>query len=179
LIYDGKNYPVKAGDAIYIPRNVDHYTLNDGGEGVMRRIAINPLEAARSGGASNNGGQGTGEVPVNRNESALNRTLSHVLLNTEDGVPNYVMLHNDPMEQEQLATLTPEDTHAWEHVVFLLEGSGTLVCNGKNYTVSKNDAPPNSEHEWRSNRDQKAAWQVFNPIQPSTLRENLNKGSQS
>jgi quercetin dioxygenase-like cupin family protein len=140
LICDGKNYPVKAGDAIYIPSNVDHYMLNDGGEGVMLRIEINSLEVARSGGASNNGGQGTGEAPVIRNESELNRTVSHVLLNTEDALPNYVMLHNDPMEQEQLATLTPEDTHAWEHVVFVLEGSGTLVSNGKNYAVPKNDA---------------------------------------
>jgi len=30
LICDGKEYPVKEGDAMFIPGNVDHYTLNNG-----------------------------------------------------------------------------------------------------------------------------------------------------
>jgi quercetin dioxygenase-like cupin family protein len=59
---DCKEYQVKEGDAMFIPGNVDHYTLNDGGQGDILRIEINPLEAARSGGARNEGGQG----PANR-----------------------------------------------------------------------------------------------------------------
>src|SRR5215471_20267825 len=38
LVCDGKEYPVKEGDAIFIREDVDHYTLNNGGQGVMRRI---------------------------------------------------------------------------------------------------------------------------------------------
>jgi quercetin dioxygenase-like cupin family protein len=49
LVCDGKEYLVKAGDAIFIPGSVDHYTLNNGGQGVIRRIEVNPLIAARSG----------------------------------------------------------------------------------------------------------------------------------
>ena len=67
LFCDGKEYPVKGGDAIFIPGNVDHYTLNSGGPQRLRRIEVNPLTAARSGGAQNNGGVGTGEPPVIRN----------------------------------------------------------------------------------------------------------------
>ena len=50
LVCDGTDYPVKAGDAMFIPPNVDHYTLNNGGQGNIRRIEINPLVAAQSGG---------------------------------------------------------------------------------------------------------------------------------
>ena len=50
LVCDGKEYPVREGDAMFIPGDVDHYTLNNGGQGVMRRIEINPLIAAQSGG---------------------------------------------------------------------------------------------------------------------------------
>ncbi len=168
LVCDGQNYPVKAGDAIYIPGNVDHYTLNDGGTGVMRRIEINPLEAARSGGAGNNGGTGTGEPPVIRNESALDRAVSHVLLNTQDGVPNYVMLHNDPMEPGAVSHAdTGGHTHEWEHVVFVLEGSGTLVCDGKDYPVSKNDAilvPPNVRHQWKNETQATLIRATYNPL---------------
>ncbi|CAI8004715.1 hypothetical protein GBAR_LOCUS3986 [Geodia barretti] len=43
LVCDGVNYPVKAGDAMFIPGNVDHYTLNDGGEGDIQRIEIKSI----------------------------------------------------------------------------------------------------------------------------------------
>ena len=94
LICDGKEYPVKEGDAMFIPPNVDHYTLNNGGDGNIRRIEINPLIAAQSGGAQNDGGQGTGQPPVIRNHSELDRKLGHVLIGGNDGADNYVMLHN-------------------------------------------------------------------------------------
>ena len=40
---DGKEYPVKAGDAMFIPGNVDHYTLNDGSRcAAFRPAALRP-----------------------------------------------------------------------------------------------------------------------------------------
>ena len=66
LVCDGKDYPVKEGDALFIPGDVDHYTLNNGGQGLLRRIEINPLSASQ-GGARTNGGTGTGKPPVIRN----------------------------------------------------------------------------------------------------------------
>jgi quercetin dioxygenase-like cupin family protein len=167
LVCDGNQYPVKAGDAIFIPPNVDHYTLNDGGAGVMHRIEINPLLAAQSGGANNNGGQGTGQPPVIRNHTELDRSKGHVLISSQDGAPNYVMLHNDPMLPG--AVSHPESgghTHKWEHVVFVLEGTAILVCGGKNYEVSQGDSiliPPNVLHQWKNESAGPVIRATFNP----------------
>ena len=46
-------------------------------------------------------------------------------------------------------------------------GTCILAVDGKDYPVKEGDValvPPNSEHEWRSNSGQKAAWLVFNPV---------------
>ena len=82
---------------MFIPGNVDHYTLNNGGQEDIVQIEINPLEWARSDGAKNQGGQGTGQPPVIRNFKDLNSDTGSRILNTKDGVPNYVMLYNGPM----------------------------------------------------------------------------------
>src|ERR671923_1032986 len=101
LVCDGKEHPVREGDAVFIPGGVDHYTLNNGGQGVMRRIEINPLIAAQSGGpgavSSTPRQPGKGAVPVIRNYRDLNAETGSRILNTRDGVPNYVMLYNGDM----------------------------------------------------------------------------------
>src|SRR5215510_5958093 len=101
LVCDGKEYPVSEGDAIFIPGEVDHYTLNNGGQGVMRRIEINPLIAAQSGGSgavsSTRERRGQSAVPVIRNHRDLNAETGSRILSTRDGVPTYVMLYNGTM----------------------------------------------------------------------------------
>ena len=97
LVCDGKEYPVTEGDGIFIPGNVDHYTLNNRSSGVIRRIEVNPLIASQSVGARNQGGQGTGQPPVIRNYRDLDMHIGHVLLSGKDGVPTYVMLYNGAM----------------------------------------------------------------------------------
>ena len=168
LFCDGKEYPVKAGDAMFIPPNVDHYTLNNGGTGNIHRIEINPLVAAQSGGAQNNGGQGTGQPPTIRNHSQLNRSQGHVLIGSKDGALNYVMLHNDPMQPGAVSHPdTGGHTHEWEHVVYILEGSVTLVCGGKDYTVSQGDAilvPPNEHHQWKNESQSPVSRVTYNPV---------------
>ena len=168
LFCDGKDYPVKAGDAMFIPPNVDHYTLNNGGTGNIHRIEINPLVAAQSGGAQNNGGQGTGQPPTIRNHSQLNRSQGHVLIGSKDGALNYVMLHNDPMQPGAVSHPdTGGHTHEWEHVVYILEGSATLVCGGKDYTVSQGDAilvPPNEHHQWKNESQAPVSRVTYNPV---------------
>ena len=162
---DGKEYPVKGGDAVFIPGNVDHYTLNSGGPGVLRRIEVNPLMAAESGGAQNNGGVGTGEPPVilNLQDLDLPPGAARSILGAEQGAPNYAMLYRalEPGES------SPMHSHTWEHQAFILEGSCTLSCDSKDYQVSDGDAvlvPPNAEHEWRSDNGNQASWLVFNPL---------------
>jgi|TARA_B100000809_G_scaffold67553_1_gene64564 quercetin dioxygenase-like cupin family protein len=174
LVCDGVSYPVKAGDALFIPPNVDHYTLNNGNDGNngpqgnIHRIEINPLIAAQSGGAKNDGGKGTGQPPVIRNHTELDRKAGHVLITSDDGAPNYVMLHNDPM---QPGAVSHPDTgghiHEWEHVVYVLEGTATLVCGGKDYTVSAGDAilvPPNEHHQWKNVSQAPVIRVTYNPV---------------
>jgi quercetin dioxygenase-like cupin family protein len=165
LVCDGKEYPVKAGDAMFIPPNVDHYTLNNGGEGNIHRIEVNPLIAARSGGAQNQGGKGTGQPPVIRNLGEIDQSdgPARRIIGREDGATNYVMAFRglDPGNNAH------KHAHAGEHLGFVLEGTVILAVDGVDYTVSQGDValvPPHSEHEWRSNSDQKACWLVFNPL---------------
>lgn len=168
LVCDGKEYPIKAGDAIFTPGNVDHYTLNNGGQGVIRRIEINPLIASQSSGARPQGRKGSGKPPVIRNFKDLNAATGSRILNTKDGVPNYVMLYNGNMAPG--AVSHPDGgghAHPWEHVVFFLEGHGTLFCDGKEYTVSEGDAvlvPPDSFHQWRNTSDLPMRRVTFNPV---------------
>lgn len=168
LVCDGKEYPVTEGDAMFIPPNVDHYTLNNGGQGVMRRIEINPLIAAQSGGARNEGGPGTGQPPIIRNHKDLNAETGSRILNLKDGVPTYVMLYNGPMAPGAVSHAEAGGHgHAWEHVVYILEGTGTIHCDGKDYTVAEGDGvlvPPNAFHQWRNETDLPMLRVTFNPI---------------
>ena len=160
LICDGKEYPVKAGDAMFIPPNVDHYTLNNGGEGVIRRIEVNPLIAAQSGGAQNDGGAGTGQPPVIRNFSQLDDKTRSRILGPLDEVPNYLMLYNGPMAPGAETGTTGGDSHplgghihSWDHVAYILEGHATLICDGKEHFVAEGDAVlihGNVQHQWKN-----------------------------
>ncbi|MEK7814454.1 MAG: cupin domain-containing protein [Chloroflexota bacterium] len=168
LTCDGKEYPVKEGDAMFIPGNVDHYTLNNRRSGVLRRIEVNPLIASQSGGARNTGGKGTGQPPVIRNYRDLNMKVGHVLLSSKDGVPGYVLLYNGAMAPGAVShPATGGHTHRWEHVVYILKGSGTLVSDGKSYTVSEGDAvlvPPNVRHQWKNETRAPMLRVTFNPV---------------
>ena len=169
LICDGKEYPVKAGDAMYIPGNVDHYTLNNGGEGDIDRIEVNPLIAAQSGGAQNDGGEGTGQPPVINNHADLDRSVGHVLLGSKDGVPNYVMLHNDPMGPGHVSHAAEGGhSHPWDHVVYVLEGEASIVIEGTSHNVRAGDAvlvPPNVFHQWRNDTQTTLSRVTFNAIE--------------
>ena len=165
LFCDGVEYPVKAGDAIFIPGNVDHYTLNNGGEGEIQRIEINLLLASQSGGANNNGGEGTGEPPVIKNLADLDTSpgAARPVLTAADGAANYTLAHRGMAAGE----VSPDHTHAWEHLAYFLEGSCILTCDGQEYTVSEGDAiliPPFTAHEWSRSDSPVANWLVFNPV---------------
>ena len=164
LFCDGKEYPVKAGDAIFIPGNVDHYTLNNGGDEEIQRIEINPLSASQSGGANNNGGTGTGVPPVIKNLADIDTSpgAARPVLTADDGAANYTLAHRSMAAGE----VSPEHTHAGEHLAYFLEGSCILTCDGQDYEVSEGDAiliPPFTAHEWSRSGGSVANWLVFNP----------------
>lgn len=167
LVCDGKEYPVTAGDGMLIPGGVDHYTLNNQRSDVLRRIEVNPLSAA-AGGAGPGGSQGSGEPPVIRNHRDLDMKAGHTLLTGKDGAPTYVMLYNGPMAPG--AVSHPESgghTHEWQHAVYILEGTGTLVCGGTSYTVSEGDGvlvPGNVLHQWKNETDAPMLRITFNAV---------------
>ena len=167
LVCDGKEYPVTAGDAMYIPGGVDHYTLNTQGSGDIRRIEVNPIAAAQ-GGAGPGGSTGSGEAPVIRNYRDLDMKVSHTILSSKDGVPTYVMLYNGAMAPGAVSHAdTGGHTHEWQHAVYILEGEGTLVCGDKRYTVSEGDGilvPGNVQHQWRNESDAPMLRITFNAV---------------
>ena len=168
LVCDSKEYPVKEGDGIFIPGNVDHYTLNNGGQGVIRRIEINPLVAAQTGGARSNGGTGSGQPPLIRNIGDLARG-SGSLIGSSDGAPTYYMLYNGSMAAGQVSHQdSGGHIHPWEHVVYILEGHGAIFCEGKEYPVSEGDGvlvPPNTFHQWRNTSQHAMTRVTFNPLE--------------
>ena len=167
LVADGKEYPVKAGDAMFIPPMVDHVTRNDG-DTAIRRIEINPL-AASSGNARPGGSEpGAGTPPVIRNHADLNDETGHTMLGGRDGCPNYLMLYNGYMQPGAVShPETGGHNHTWDHTVFILEGTGTIVISGKEYTVTAGDAvlvPPNEHHQWKNETDAPMLRVTFNDI---------------
>ncbi|MCH7653974.1 MAG: cupin domain-containing protein [Chloroflexi bacterium] len=165
LLCDDVQYPVRAGDAVFIPGDVDHYTLNNGGQGLLKRIEVNPLMAAQSGGAQNEGGEGTGKPPtiLNLADIDLSPGSARPILTAAEGAINYTMFYRGLEPGES----SPTHAHAWEHQAYILKGTCTLVCDGVDFRVREGDAilvPPHAEHEWRSDNGETAGWLVFNPI---------------
>lgn len=69
------------------------------------------------------------------------------LIAKEDGAPTFAMRL---FELEKGGT-TPRHRHAWEHEVFVLEGSGTVWREGKHVPIGPGTAvfvPPQEEHRF-------------------------------
>lgn len=68
-----------------------------------------------------------------------------VLISKDDGAPNFAMR----MFEVQPGGHTPLHRHPHEHEVFVLEGTGTLVHEGKEYRFARENVifvPGNDEH---------------------------------
>ena len=107
---------------------------------------------------------GTGEPPVIKNLADLDTSpgAARPVLTAADGAANYTLAHRGMAAGE----VSPDHTHAWEHLAYFLEGSCILTCDGQEYTVSEGDAiliPPHTAHEWSRSAGPVANWLVFNP----------------
>lgn len=168
LVCDGKDYPVKEGDGVFIPENVAHGILVDKTSGNMRLLTVSPLTAVQRTVGHKQRGQGSGTLPVIRNYRQLDMKTGHVLLKGKDGVPRHVLLYNGPMAPGKITHAdTNGHVHSWEHTVYILEGSGTIVIEGKSYHVTAGDAilvPPNVRHQWRNETNAPLLRVTFNPV---------------
>ncbi len=50
LIFDGEEFPIKAGDAVLVPGGVRHQFKNTGSV-PMNRVTVNPIESVQGGGS--------------------------------------------------------------------------------------------------------------------------------
>ena len=98
--------------------------------------------------------------PVIRNEQGN----SNPLLGPGDGVSSYVMLYVKHAPGES----SPDHTHEWEHQAFITEGSGILVCGGKEYPVKTGDAvlvPSGVRHQFINTGDVPLHRVTVNPVE--------------
>lgn len=91
------------------------------------------------------------------------RNSKNPLLGPEDGVPNYVMLY----VQHAPGASSAHHSHPWEHQAFILEGSGILWCDGKEYPIKQGDAvlvPPDAEHHFTNTGTTPLTRVTVNPL---------------
>jgi quercetin dioxygenase-like cupin family protein len=72
-----------------------------------------------------------------------------VLISKDDGAPTFAMR----MFELEPGGNTPLHRHPHEHEVFVLEGAGVLVHEGKNHSITREDVvfvPGNDEHSFRN-----------------------------
>ena len=83
MFCDEKAYPIKEGDAVLIPPEVDHYTLNDGGAGnaggpePLQRIEVNPLTAGLGGARAGRDREGDRGRPGDPQLQGVDRNPRH------------------------------------------------------------------------------------------------------
>ena len=86
------------------------------------------------------------------------------LLGVQDGVSTYVMLYVRHAPGES----SPDHIHPWEHQAFITEGSGVLVCGGKEYPISSGDAvlvPGGVRHQFKNNGSVTMSRVTVNPVE--------------
>ncbi len=74
------------------------------------------------------------------------------LISKDDGAKNFAMR----MFELQPGGHTPLHTHLHEHEVFVLEGQGAFVCEGREHQFGPEHVifvPPNKEHQFKNTGD--------------------------
>ena len=74
------------------------------------------------------------------------------LISKDDGAENFAMR----MFEIKSGGFTPLHSHPHEHEVFVLEGEGIFVCEGKEYELSKEYVifvPGGKEHQFKNTGD--------------------------
>ena len=84
------------------------------------------------------------------------------LISAQDGAPGFYMRR---FELEP-GGMTPLHSHAWEHEVYILEGRGTVLCEGAEYPFGPGDViyiPGGEEHRFTAGPDGDTAFLCLIP----------------
>ncbi len=80
--------------------------------------------------------------------------LMKVLISVKEGWEDYVMR----VFEVEKGGYTPKHSHPWQHIIFIISGKGILYLKGENHKVETNAfayIPPNVEHQFSNNEDEK------------------------
>ena len=91
------------------------------------------------------------------------------LITDREGAPTFAMR----LFEVEPGGHTPFHSHAWEHEVFILDGSGQLVVAGQSHPFSAGDAvlvSPDEEHQFRNNGDQTLRFLCLIPVEQPSCR---------
>jgi quercetin dioxygenase-like cupin family protein len=72
-----------------------------------------------------------------------------IMAGREDGVPNFAMRHF----QVEPNGHAPHHSHDYEHEVYVVEGGGTVLLEGKEHPIKAGDVvyvPADEEHQFRA-----------------------------
>jgi quercetin dioxygenase-like cupin family protein len=76
------------------------------------------------------------------------------VISQKDGAPTFAMR----VFEIEPKGFTPYHKHEWEHEVFIKNGEGTVVSEGKEFPFKTGDAvfiPPNEIHQFKNTSDKK------------------------
>lgn len=85
------------------------------------------------------------DVSPTRYEGLSNGVQIREMITTQDGAPTFAMRIFDVTP----GTATPYHTHAWEHEVYIISGSGRVRAEGKETSFKAGDSiyiAPNEQH---------------------------------
>jgi quercetin dioxygenase-like cupin family protein len=71
------------------------------------------------------------------------------LISQKDNAPNFAMR----LFEFEPGGYSPSHSHPYEHEVYILEGSGTFMCEGKEYSFEKDYCifvPPDKLHQFKN-----------------------------
>jgi len=86
------------------------------------------------------------------------------VISDKDNAPNFAMR----VFEIEPKGFTPYHKHNWEHEVFILEGKGVLVHEGKEYPFSSGDVifiPGGENHQFKNNSSETLSFICLIPIQ--------------
>ncbi len=148
IVCDSKEFPVKEGDGILVPPNVNHYPKNTARSGVLRCVQVAPTGRDRK--LITESVKGAGQPPVIRNYRTLDPKRSQALMRLEDGLSKCHFAH---FTMAPAQAVRDRHTHHWQHMSYIASGSPTIEFGGKDYPLREGDAvmlPVDVEHQWKN-----------------------------